>query len=225
MAVEQAVAAALASAGAERWISTVVSETGKDSYRQARRGRPGANTTYVKTTSIRYSLAYMVRNVTVAHDAASDGCFPLITNDTAMTAAELLAAYKYQPRLECRHGLLKGVLLVAPVLLKSPLRIEALGFCFYVALLVHALIERDIRIAMAGAGITELSLYPEDRACHAPTAARVLQIFAGLTRSRLTCRGRVVKIFNPTLSPLQLCVLGLLQISPEAYATASGCPS
>jgi hypothetical protein len=86
--VEQAVAAALASAGAERWISTVVSETGKDSYRQARRGRPGANTTYVKTTSIRYSLAYMVRNDTVAHDAASDGCFPLITTDTAMTAAE-----------------------------------------------------------------------------------------------------------------------------------------
>jgi len=33
----------------------------------------------------------------VAYDAATDGTFPLITNDTAMTPAEVLAAYRYQP--------------------------------------------------------------------------------------------------------------------------------
>ena len=36
-------------------------------------------------------------------DAASDGTFPLITNDRDMSAAGLLAAYKGQPHLERRN--------------------------------------------------------------------------------------------------------------------------
>jgi hypothetical protein len=33
---------------------------------------------------------------TVARDAASDGCFPLINNDRDLTDAQILAAYRYQ---------------------------------------------------------------------------------------------------------------------------------
>ncbi len=36
-------------------------------------------------------------------EAASDGCFPLTTNDRKLTSEELLTAYKYQPQLEQRY--------------------------------------------------------------------------------------------------------------------------
>ena len=55
----------------------------------------------------------------LAYDAATDGCFPLITNDTTLTDAEVLAGYRYQPNLERRHHLLKSVQDAAPVLLAA----------------------------------------------------------------------------------------------------------
>jgi hypothetical protein len=67
----------------------------------------------------------------VAAQAASDGCWPLITNDQQLTHTALFDAYHHQPAVEGRHHLLKGVLHVAPVWLKSEFRIDALGFCFY----------------------------------------------------------------------------------------------
>jgi hypothetical protein len=65
----------------------------------------------------------------IAHDAASDGCFPLITCDRDLSDADGLGAYRYQPNLERRHHLLKAVQDAAPVLLHSPARIEALFCC------------------------------------------------------------------------------------------------
>ena len=39
----------------------------------------------------------------------------MISNDTEMTAAELLDAYKRQPRLERRHATFKSVIHAAPI--------------------------------------------------------------------------------------------------------------
>ena len=47
--------------------------------------------------------------------AASDGCWPLITNDHHLTPAQVLTAYRYQPHLERRHHCLKAAQAVAPV--------------------------------------------------------------------------------------------------------------
>jgi hypothetical protein len=69
---------------------------------------------------------------------------------------------------------------VAPVWLHSEFRIDALGFCFYLALLVHALIERQCRRSMTRQDIHALPLYPEDRSSTAPTATRLLDQFTDL---------------------------------------------
>lgn len=127
-----------------------------------------------------------------------------------MTEAELLGAQKRQPRLERRHATFKGVIEAAPTVLKSDYRIDALGFCLYVALLVHALIERELRRAMAEAGIAELALYHEDRACKTPTAARVLEVLAPLARTVVWHRDEVLTVAPPELSPLQEQLLTLL---------------
>ncbi|HQR81164.1 MAG TPA: hypothetical protein PLT68_13195 [Actinomycetota bacterium] len=58
-------------------------------------------------------------------------------------------AYKYQPNLEKRHAHLKGAQHVAPMFLPDPARIEALLACHFIAMLIQALIERQIRTAMA----------------------------------------------------------------------------
>lgn len=118
VAVEEAADRALMDADAERWIQVRVQPVNADTFRQENRGRPGANTRYRKTTTQRFALSATVRTDVVAYDARMDGVFPLITNDKAMSPAEVLAAYKYQPNLERRHGQLKGHQLVAPVLLK-----------------------------------------------------------------------------------------------------------
>ena len=137
-----------------------------------------------------------------------------------MTGAELLAAYKYQPNLEKRHAQLKGTQLVAPVFLHDPARIEALLCCHFIAMLIQALIERQIRRAMKTTGLNQLSLYPEDRGCAAPTAARVLEIFTGLARHHLTDRnGHHIQTFQPQLTELQALVLDLLDIPHSVYTS------
>lgn len=151
-AVEEAAAAALGGAGASRWVHAEVTDTVELEHRQERRGRPGANTPYRRIEHHRYALAASVDAAAVAYDAASDGCFPFVTNEK-LSAAELLRMYKTQPHLERRHATFKGVIEAAPLTLKSDARIDALGLCLYVALLVHALVERDLRRAMAAQGI------------------------------------------------------------------------
>ena len=115
-----------------------------------------------------------------------------------------------------------SLLTPAPELLdaQSDYRIDALGFCLYVALLVHALIERELRQAMARAGIAELPLYYEDRACKTPTAARVLEVLAPLARTVVWHRDEVLTAAAPELSPLQEQLLTLLEVPLGAYVAS-----
>src|SRR5680860_493381 len=134
-----------------------------------------------------------------------------------MTAAEALAAYRYQPNLERRNHLLKGPQAVAPVYLQAPHRIEARLLCQFLALLTGALIEREIRTAMAAAELDAIPLYPELRSCPAPSASRILEIFTGVTRHHLVSDNRIVQVFEPTLTALQHQVLDLLGIPADTY--------
>jgi transposase len=218
VAVEQAAHAALNKIGAARWIGFTVEEHTEQRFRQEKRGRPGNDTRYRQLTRTRHRIGFAVDETQVARDAASDGCFPLISNDRQMTDAELLAAYKYQPNLEKRFSQLKSTQLVAPVLLHDPARIEALLCCHFIAMMIQSLIERQVRRAMKTKGLQQLSLYPEDRGCAAPTTARVLDIFTGLARHHLVDQhGQLVQTFHPELTELQALVLDLLDIPRSTY--------
>lgn len=220
VAVEDAARAAVAQAGAARWLRFEVGEEIDSDYRQERRGRPGPNTRYRRIDRSRFTLSLSVDAAQVATDAASDGCFPFITNDEVMTPAQLLTAYKAQPHLERRHATFKGVIEATPVELHSDCRIDALGFCLYAALLTHALIERELRRAMVAAGITDLPLYYEDRACTSPTAARVLELLDPLARTVVFHNDQVLAVQEPTLNALQQQILQLLDIPTSPYGTA-----
>jgi len=222
VAAEEAAAALLTATGAQHWITVTVTEATTETMRQEKRGRPGKDTRYRKTTKTHYALDIQVDAEKVRHDAASDGCFPLISNDHKLTETETLTAYRYQPNLEKRHHQLKSVHDAAPVTLHSPARIEALFACHFIALLCCCLIERELRAAMTRESVAELPLYHEDRSCTAPTAARVFDHFADIQRHHLTRDQQHVQIFQPQLTPLQQQLLDLLDVPASAYLTTPG---
>ncbi len=217
LAVEHEAAAALAETGAGRWLAVTVGETVEETFRQERRGRPGTNTRYRKHTKTRFTTSWDTRPDVLAYDAVTDGCFPLVSNDTALPDAAVLAAYRYQPNLERRHHLLKSVQDADPLWLHNPARIEAIFCCQFLALLLGALIERETRTAMRDANTRHIPLYPELRACTAPSAERILNIFADITRHELRHHGQLVQTFEPQLTPLQQQVLDLLGVPATAY--------
>src|SRR5665648_958368 len=166
VAVEQGATTAVTGAHAERWVTFTVTETISKEYKQERAGRPGAATRYREIRTSRFTVRADIKLDQVAYDAASDGCFPLISNDRDLSDAQILGAYRYQPNLERRHHLLKSVQDAAPVLLHSPARIEALFCCQFLAMLICALIEHEVRTGMRRAAL-----------------GRVDQVFSGWGRS------------------------------------------
>lgn len=208
-------------ASAARWLQVTVTETVEETFRQEKRGRPGADTRFRRTARTRYTIAYQSRDELVAYDAASDGCFPLITNDRNLSDKDVLVAYRYQPNLERRHHLLKSVQDADPIWLRDPARIEAIFCCQFLALLLGALIEREIRNAMMAADTANIPLYPELRACESPSAERILAVFADLTRHELHRDGQLVQTFEPALTPLQQRILDLLGVPATAYRITS----
>ena len=217
VAVEQAATTALNDTHAHRWVTFTVTETITKAYKQERAGRPGAATRYREILTSGFGLQTDIALDRVAYDAASDGCFPLISNDRDLTDAQVLAAYRYQPNLERRHHLLKSVQDAAPVLLHNAARIEALFCCQFLALLISALIEREVRTGMRQAALNNIPLYPEFRDCKAPSTERILEIFGTLARHELHRDGTHVQTFEPELTAQQQQILELLGMSPSAY--------
>jgi transposase len=217
-AIEHEAAKLLDAAGSTRWVSFEIEERTEVRHRQETRGRPGANTRYRRIETTKHGVRFIVNEDAVAADACSDGCWPLITNERSLTGGQVLEAYKHQPSLERRHAQLKGDQLVAPMFLHDPARIEGLMTCHFIALMVQALAEREIRQAMAAAKLTELPLYPEGRGCSAPSAARIFEIFSGLARQHLIGPdGDVIQTFPPELTKLQRIVLELLGVAEQSY--------
>jgi transposase len=217
VAAEQAAREILAESNTIEYFDICVFEEHDKRYTASHRGTPGPDTAFRQTRRSRFRLTWKLRPHAVRRAAASDGCWPLITNDHQLTPAQIIAAYRYQPHLERRHHCLKGAQAVAPMHLHSPARIEALLCCHFIALLVHALIERHIRAGMNNTGAAAIALYPEDRDCSAPSASRVPDIFHDLTRHHLYRHGRPVQIFDPQLDSRHRAVLRLLGQRPSAY--------
>lgn len=140
-----------------------------------------------------------------------------MTNDRTLSPAQVLAAHKGQPRIEKRFEQVKSVHNIAPVFLKNEARIEALFTVYFLALVVQALIERELRLAMKREKLASLPLYPEARACRRPTTEHILRLFSLAQRHTLRDNGASVKVFEPELTELQLQVLKLLGVSITAY--------
>jgi Domain of unknown function (DUF4277)/Transposase DDE domain len=144
----------------------------------------------------------------IAHAAATDGIYPLATNQPGhLTALSVLRQYKDQQIVERRHRDAKHTLKVRPIFLHNDDRIHALISIVGLALLIFGLIETRTRHA-AGIGEQLPGLLPEGRAA-IPTGANILAAFQGLG---LTYTPAGIRLDR--LTHTQRRILELLQIQP-----------
>jgi len=163
-------------------------------------------------------LRFDVREDVVVTDACSDGCWPLITSERKLTCAQVLTAYKYQPNLERRNHMLKGPQEVALVVLRDPVRIEGPMTYHFIALVVQALVEREIRRQMASAELADILLYPEGAGCPTTSAWRIVAIFNGTARLHLiNADGQLLQTFPPEPTKLHQTVVELLGVPASSY--------
>ncbi|PYY03864.1 MAG: IS1634 family transposase [Acidobacteria bacterium] len=210
--------AILARFAVQAWVKVEIVLEEVVKFRQLTPGRASASTVYRKVVRWLPRLSFSRDEDAIARAELMDGIFPLTTN-TDLDAKAVLCAYKYQPNLEKRHALLKSGLQVAPIFLKKNVRIEALMFVYFLAQLVCALLERQLRNAMRESGISQIQILPEDRPSATPTTEQVVRVFNSRARQLLFSKdGQLVQTFVDPLTPIQEQILNLLAISPKAYA-------
>jgi len=159
-----------------------------------RRGRPGPDTPYRKVVRRRPNLEWSLNEQAVAYDRKSDGMHPLLTNGASLTNAQVLEAHKGQPRIEKRFQQTKAVQEIAPAFLKSEGHVEALFTLRFRGLLLRALIERELRQAMAREKIDHLPLYPDERRRKQPSTEQVLRFLSLAERHTLLRRDTRVQV-------------------------------
>lgn len=187
------------------------------SQRQKGRGRPSDKTAYETITDTLYTIAWRRDREVIKQETRLDGVFPLLSTDTSLKAIQVLKAYKYQPRLEKRFAQFKTIHNAAPLLFKKIERIEANMFAFFIALVLQALLERDIRSKMNAAQIDNLYIYPEDRECKRPTTSIIFDRFSQLSRYVVKGKNTPEAQFQDQLSPAQIEILSVLEIAENDY--------
>jgi transposase len=215
--VAAAVEEVLRDTGAEHWIAVTVQEQAVESYHQEHRGRAGKDTRYIKKVVTRFDLEYRIDDARVAEEARGDGLFPLVSNVLDLSEQEILWSYKRQPTIEKRFSQLKTDYEVAPVYLKEVRRIQALLCLYFLALLVEALVERELRQAMKRETTESLPLYPEGRPCRCPTTRRLLDVFDLVQRHTLQSHDGHTEVLVTELTDLQRKLLKLLGIPSNDY--------
>jgi hypothetical protein len=147
-----------------------------------------------------------------------EGVYVLKTNLPERThpLAEVLRTYKSQSQVERRFHHLKGPLAVAPMFLKNPDRIAGLLCVLVWALMVLALMERQVRRELKGEPL--YGLYPEGRPSPAPTGPSLVRALSGLSIVIVHQGGAVARrLAQP--DPTQRRVIQLLGINSERLQT------
>jgi transposase len=180
-------------------------------------GRPGKNTKYRTDVNILYTLSWTQKKQTLKQEAQTDGVFPLLCTDNELTAKEVLKAYKYQPRLEKRFSQFKKIHNAAPLLFKKIERIEANMLGFFIALVIQALIEREVRNKMKEQKIEQIRVYPEQREASHPTTAKILDRFENICTYKIKENSKVVETFKDSLNEDQKLILSLLNIGEDEF--------
>ena len=171
----------------------------------------------------RLTLSWQLDAKALARQQALEGVFLLKTNlaKKSHPVVEVLRTYREQTQVERRIGNLKGPLAVAPMCLKNPKRMAGLLYVLVWALMVMALLERQVRRQLAGKPL--FGLYPENRPSQAPTGVRLIAAFEYLCVILLTEGTRTTR-FLGQLDDTQRQILALLDIPPEQLTTCiRGC--
>lgn len=207
--------------GCEEFLRVTLIPKRITTYKRLRPGRPAPGDPKKTVTKTEYSIEIQACKVRLRQEQNTDGVFPVVTNLPRRThkRVDVLQIYKYQPHIERRFQNLKTEYALPPAYLKKPERVVGLVHAHFLALMVAALIEREIRNNMRANGLEALPLYPEERDCKAPTSPRIFELFNRVDWYRHV--GRKEKALYPVrLTDLQLEVLRLLGVPKTSYESS-----
>jgi len=182
-----------------------------------KKGRPKADVPrLVARTTYHLKLRVERKSEVIERAEKETGCFVLLSNvpddgPSAMSARELLAAYKDQHYIERNFGFLKDPVIVNSLFLKTPGRIEALGLILVLSLLVWRLMERTMRKSLKETGGTVKGW--EKRQTTRPTMLMMTDVFLSVMVLRTMAGRFLAKPLNST----QEAYLKILQVSPAVF--------
>ena len=204
--------------GCEDFLRVEIKSKVESHTKQIYPGRPKPGDPYRWVSKTIYRLKVSENAVRLRQEGNTDGVFPLLTNLSQKAAKKLdvLQIYRYQPYIERRFENLKTEYSVRPIYLKDPRRVVGLLHVYFIALMIGALIEREIRRSMAREEIDLLPIYPEARLCKAPTTPRIIDSFGQVEWFRHIGEDTSA-IFPVRLSPLQTDILKLLGVPRKRY--------
>jgi transposase len=185
--------------------------------KQTTPGRPGPNTKHEKIVREIITLQWSRNKSQITQEMKIDGIFPLLSTDKTLSAKEVLIAYKYQPRLEKRFTQFKSIHNAAPLLFNNIERVEANMFVFFMALMVQALVEREVRTSMKEKEIERIDVYPEHRCSKSPTSNAIFELFESVSTYQILYGEELIEEFKDDLNDTQNLILNLLKINPEKY--------
>lgn len=200
-----------------RFFTVTIAKTSSVRRVQRSRGRPGPATNFSIRTKRLLTLHWNRNDAALHQELNIDGIFPLLCTDRSLSAKEALLAYKYQPRLEKRFSQFKSYLNAAPLLFKKIERVEATMFLYFLALILQAVIERQVRKMMKQDEIDAIPIYPEDRPAAHPTATKIFALFEGVSTYTVNRGIRRIECYRDELTPIQIKVLSLLGLEENHY--------
>lgn len=198
-------------------------ETVRERVAKALRRNPAGQSFSVQVTKTRAQLAplrlkWTLNRKRLQAEAQWDGVYSVLTNlpEETHAASAVLEIYKDQHQVEGRFRDLNQLpVRVRPLWLKRPDRLETLVFLIMLAVLVFALIERQVRRAIAQTGQKITGLMPEKRDTITPKGGRLLKAFDSLSVVKIE-QGHRVRYLLSELSSVQrqiIQALGLAELS------------
>lgn len=144
--------------------------------------------------------------------------FVLVTDRMDWSDERILMEYRNQSAIEGHGGFrwLKNVALVAPVFLKTPSRIAALGLVFMLALMVRNYLQFELRRQLEATDQTVGGRKKNTRT-NKPTTETALLHFMGVSSVRASADDRIVQRSVDALSADAKVILELLRVHPDIF--------
>jgi transposase len=186
------------------------------------RGRGAADRPRHVVEQVRYQITAVVRQeMDIATLKETFGWRAYATDMSAdkLTLAEAVMTYRDEWLIERGFHRLKGVpLSLNPLFVKRDDQVVGLIHLLSMALRLLTLIEFVVRRALKREPTELVGLHQENpkKATAVPTTERLLQAFSNITLTIVQFPERVVRHVTP-LTPLQVRILELLDLSPDIY--------
>jgi len=171
---------------------------------------------------VRYQITAVTRDeAAIAALQQTFGWRAYVTDVPAeqLSLTDAVLTYREEWQIERGFHRLKGATLsIAPLFVKRDDQVVGLTNLLSIAVRLLTLIEFVVRRALKREQAQLVGLHKENpkKATDAPTTERLLQAFSNITLTIIHFPDRVVRHVTP-LTPLQIRILQLLDLSPDSY--------